>query len=79
TSGDLIYPLGIIQVGRRLLLRSGVSAWHGFPRDVCFLFENIFFATGKGLEIDDYAVTIFQDAQPKRRVPSGRVADFTAK
>lgn len=32
--------------GNRLLLQPGISAWQGFPRDVCLLLENVFFATG---------------------------------
>ena len=61
-------PLDVTKAGNRLLLREGISAWQGFPRDVCFLFDNLFFATGRGLEIDDYVVSILQDAQPNRRV-----------
>jgi hypothetical protein len=35
-------------------------------RDCCFTCENIFFADGKGLEIDDGLLKIFVEAQPER-------------
>lgn len=54
--------------GNRLLLRKHVSAWQGFPRDVCLLFENVFFATGRGLEIDADLLSILRATQPDRRV-----------
>ncbi|MDE0123971.1 MAG: hypothetical protein OXN97_05270 [Bryobacterales bacterium] len=54
--------------GRRLVLRPGVSAWRGFPRDVCALFENIFFAAGRGRDIDDDLLAILQAAQLGRNV-----------
>ncbi len=54
--------------GNRLLLKKHVSAWRGFPRDVCLLFENVFFATGSGLEIDDDLLSILRATQPDRSV-----------
>lgn len=54
--------------GKRLLLKEHVSAWQGFPRDACFLLENIFFATGRGLEIDAGLLSILQAVQPDRAV-----------
>ncbi|MGA2717029.1 MAG: hypothetical protein ABSG41_28415 [Bryobacteraceae bacterium] len=51
-------------------LPSGTSWWDGFGRDICFLFENIFFATegGKGgREIDNALVEILQEAQRDRQ------------
>ena len=35
-----------------------------FDRDCCMLLENIFFAEGKGLAIDDEALGILREAQP---------------
>jgi hypothetical protein len=54
----------VTQDGPRLLLRSGVSPWDGFPRDACFLLDNEFFAKGDGLPIDRELVSILGRAQP---------------
>ena len=65
--------------GNRLMLRKHVSAWQGFPRDVCMFFQNIFFATGCGLVIDDDLVSILQAAQPWRNVDDYAVFGYTAR
>lgn len=44
----------------------GVSWWEGFARDICFLLENLFFATGAGLDVDDELVSILREAQRDR-------------
>ncbi len=70
-ANDLMKPHNTQHVeksDRRLLLKKYVSAWQGFPRDVCLLFENVFFATGRGLEIDVDLLSILQSAQPDRVV-----------
>jgi hypothetical protein len=51
--------------GDRLLLRSGVTPLKGFARDLCFTADNIFFANGQGIPIDQEAVEILERAQPK--------------
>ena len=48
-------------------LPPGVSWWHGFARDICFRFENVFFANGAGREIDRGLRDILREAQPDRR------------
>lgn len=48
-------------------LPPGVSWWHGFARDICFRFENVFFANGAGREIDRGLLDILREAQPDRR------------
>ena len=47
-------------------LAPGMSWWEGFPRDVCFLLDNLFFASGAGLEVDDELVALLREAQPDR-------------
>lgn len=58
----------VTRSGDRLLLKEGVSAWRGFPRDACLLLENIFFANGRGLAIDGDLLSILKMAQPDRNV-----------
>jgi hypothetical protein len=53
---------------KRLLLQPGISAWEGFPRDVCLLLENVFFATRRGLSIDQALLGILRRAQPERQI-----------
>jgi hypothetical protein len=62
-------------VGREVRLEPGTTWWDGFPRDVCFRFENVFFADGAGLEIDDELVGVLTDAQQDRQ-GVGRTAIF---
>jgi len=49
--------------GRRVMILKG-TPWEAFDRDCCMLFENIFFAEGKGIDFDDVALQILQQAQP---------------
>jgi len=55
---------GTTLVGDRLLLNPGVSAGAAFVRDAVFTADNLFFARGKGLQIDDELVDILKQAQP---------------
>ena len=64
--------------GRRLLLRDGVSAWAGFSRDACLLFENVFFALGRGRDVDDRLVAILQDAQHGKNVDRYAIFGYRA-
>lgn len=64
--------------GRHLILEREVSGWQGFPRDVCALFENIFFAEGCGRDIDDDLLAILQAAQPGRNVDRYAVFGYRA-
>lgn len=57
----------VVVDGREVRLKAGTSWWHGFPRDVCFRFENLFFAQGEGLEVDEGLLEILMEAQPERR------------
>jgi hypothetical protein len=52
--------------GETVRLMRGVSWWDGFPRDICFLLDNIFFADGVGIGVDDELVSLLRDAQPDR-------------
>jgi len=54
--------------GKKLLLQPGVSVWQGFPRDVCLLLDNIFFARGQGLSIDARLMDLLRRAQPGREI-----------
>lgn len=62
----------------RLLLQRDASAWQGFPRDVCLLFENVFFATGRGWDLEDGVVSILQAAQPWHSVDRYAVFGYRA-
>lgn len=53
--------------GETVQLARGMSWWEGFPRDVCFLLDNLFFASGSGLDVDDELVALLREAQPDRR------------
>ena len=64
--------------GRRLLLQEGVSSWNGFSRDACLLFENVFFAWGRGREVDDRFVAILRDAQRRQNVDKYAVFGYRA-
>lgn len=51
--------------GRRLLIRNGLERAEAFPRDVCAVCDNLFFARGReGLIVDDELVGILRRAQP---------------
>lgn len=53
--------------GKEVRLPTGLSWWDGFDRDICFLLENHFYATGRGLDIDRELVALLRAAQPDRR------------
>ena len=79
---DLVRSEGAPHVtvsGNRLMLRKPASAWEGFPRDVCMFFQNMFFADGCGLAIDDDLVSILQAAQPWHNVDDYAVFGYTAR
>ena len=65
--------------GNRLMLRKHASAWEGLPLDVCMFFQNLFFANGCGLAIDDDLVSILQAAQPWHNVDDYGVFGYTAR
>ena len=64
--------------GRRLLLQEGASSWNGFSRDACLLFENVFFASGSGREVDDRLVSILRDAQRGQNVDRYAIFGYRA-
>lgn len=64
--------------GNRLRLRPGVSAWQGFSRDLCALFENVFFAAGCGQTIDEGVLSILRAAQHGRDVDRYAVFGYPA-
>ena len=64
--------------GRRLLLQEGASAWAGFPRDACLLFENVFFALGRGRDVDDRLVAILRDGQRRQNVDQYAIFGYRA-
>jgi len=49
--------------GDKLMLTGTTSGWTGFPRDACMLLDNLFFADGDGISLDDAALEILRDAQ----------------
>ncbi len=55
---------GVELRGNRLMLRPGVAPTEGFGRDIVFTLDNLFFADGKGLAVDDLLVAILKAAQP---------------
>jgi hypothetical protein len=55
-----------------------MSWWRGFGRNICFRFENVFFATEGGREIDRTLVEILKEAQNDRQ-DVGPVAVFGAQ
>ena len=57
---------GAVVAGREVRLLPHKTWWTGFSRDICFRFENLFFATDGGLDIDEQLVKILADAQPDR-------------
>lgn len=50
-----------------LILRNPSKRKEIFLRDCCFLCENIFFARGKGIDIEADILNIFKMAQPNKR------------
>ncbi len=67
------WPLDLVTTMRRAerhgdeLLPKGASPTRAFQRDACFTAENIFFANGAGLAINEAFVRILTDAQPWAR------------
>lgn len=53
--------------GNRILLAPGEDRRQVFTRDCCFLCDNIFYAQGGGIPINDAIVGILRRAQPDRR------------
>lgn len=51
--------------GKQLLCSE--DRYQAFPRDCCFLLENIFFAQGTGIAITDDILGVLRKAQPKRK------------
>jgi hypothetical protein len=57
---------GVVREGNRLMLRPGVTPSMGFGRDIVFTLDNVFFANGRGLGVDEELVAILKAAQPGR-------------
>ena len=51
---------------KTIILRDPSERKEIFLRDCCFLCENIFFAKGKGIDIDKEILNIFKKAQPNK-------------
>jgi len=55
--------------GKRLLMRDGIERAEAFPRDLCAVCDNLFFARGReGLLVDDELVALLRRAQPGAQV-----------
>ena len=52
------------------------TAWDVFERDACFLLENVFWARGSGIAVDEEIVEILREAQPDRRQEIDNYAVF---
>lgn len=55
--------------GKKLLLAPRAGRHQAFPRDCCFLLNNVFFAQGRGLSITGGMVKLLKHVQPKERKP----------
>lgn len=53
--------------GKELLLTPDASRYQAFPRDCCFLLDNIFFAQGVGIPITNKILDVLKKAQRERR------------
>ena len=53
--------------GKKLLLTPGASRYQAFPRDCCFLLDNIFFAQGVGISITNKILDVLKKAQRERK------------
>jgi hypothetical protein len=53
--------------GKKLLLTPSASRYQAFPRDCCFLLDNLFFAQGAGIPITSKILDILKEAQPERK------------
>ncbi|MCC6864964.1 MAG: hypothetical protein IT280_02260 [Ignavibacteria bacterium] len=49
--------------GNEIYVKEKYSAFETFDRDICFIFENIFFADYRGINIDTEILNIFKQAQ----------------
>ena len=56
--------------GNELILFNASEKKSVFTRDCCFICDNIFFADGKGIDIDDVILEILEDEQNKRGISS---------
>ena len=56
--------------GNELILVNPSEKKSVFTRDCCFICDNIFFADGKGIDIDDVILEILKDEQNKRGISS---------
>lgn len=57
-------PGKVSLAGRTIRLQHGAAAREAFDRDCCMLLDNVFFAQGEGIWIDEEAVNILKAAQP---------------
>ncbi len=51
---------------KQLILRPNAERHQVFPRDCCFLLENVFFANGQGIAISKEILEILKNAQDKK-------------
>jgi hypothetical protein len=58
------------KIGNELILVDPSKRKTVFTRDCCFVCENIFFAKGKGIDIDDVILDILKDEQKKPEISS---------
>ncbi len=62
--------------GERLLLQPTFPLQKAFPRDVCALCQNLFFADDHGIPIDDEVVEILQQAQPSKQIKAHAIFGY---
>lgn len=53
--------------GKKLFLIDPSKRWETFTRDCCFLCENLFYAEGKGISIDEDILGLLKAAQPNKK------------
>ncbi len=56
----------ILVQNNQLLLKNPLKRFHVFNRDCCFLCKNLFYAEGKGIDIDDYILKKFKNWQSSK-------------
>ena len=54
----------------------GVSPWEAFPRDACLILDNLFFAQGAGLPVDNNLVDILRRGQPQKAIDAYAVFGY---
>lgn len=54
-------------MGKKLILKDPSQRKDVFSKDCCFLCDNIFFAKGKGIDIDEKIIQIFKEFQPEKK------------